>query len=279
MTAMIQGRADLVLGTIMKYLAKLLILFKLLLVCLCGFEAIASELAADPPTVEQRYAVIQEAMTQFRERVSLRDRQRMKRVAWKQRFQLPPRLREPYETWYGLTQQEEMWRAAKELKQALLALQGIEEQKQPAVQAEADRISQEVIGVFERKGKEWNMLSSALMNNVLINMKVRKNGFCWHWVEAFMEVLYPIQLEYYRLNWGVAHLGTSRENNSLVITARDQAFEDGLMIDAWRSSGRPFWRITKQDRFPWIERTDLKVTYCGGSVCTVATDKWADPDR
>ena len=278
MMALIQGCEGFLRDTIMTYLAKLLILFKLLVVYLLCSPTLVWAVESGTATVEQHYATTQKAIAEFKDRTTLQDRQRMQRTSWKQRRQLPPRLQERYETWYQLIEQKNFWKAGTDLKQLLLGLQEAAQREQAAVRDEADRIVQAVLGVFQQKGKEWNMLSSAIMNNMLINMNIRKNGFCWHWVEAFMEVLYPMELNYYDLHWGVAYVHTMRENNSLVITAKDQAFTEGVMIDAWRSSGRPFWRIVKEDRFPWVERTDIRVTYCEDTVCTVPTDEWVDPE-
>ncbi|PYK52802.1 MAG: hypothetical protein DME48_14090 [Verrucomicrobia bacterium] len=49
------------------------------------------------------------------------------------------------------------------------------------------------------------------------------------------------------LHWGVAYDHTSSENNCLVITARNQPFEDGIILDGWRRAGRLFWCKVKKD--------------------------------
>src|SRR2546430_10849341 len=49
------------------------------------------------------------------------------------------------------------------------------------------------------------------------------------------------------LHWGVAYVHASSENNCLVITARNQRFEDGIILDGWRRAGRLFWCQVKKD--------------------------------
>jgi hypothetical protein len=37
------------------------------------------------------------------------------------------------------------------------------------------------------------------------------------------------------------------ENNALVVTARGQRFEDGIVLDAWRRAGRLWWSPVMKD--------------------------------
>jgi hypothetical protein len=49
------------------------------------------------------------------------------------------------------------------------------------------------------------------------------------------------------LHWGEAYPNTTSENNALVVTARNQRFEDGILLDGWRRAGRLFWCPVKKD--------------------------------
>jgi hypothetical protein len=104
------------------------------------------------------------------------------------------------------------------------------------------------------------MLNSALMHNLFINLDLKEKGFCWHWVEKFLGTLRPLDFHHFDFHWGVAYEGKFRENNALVISRHDGDFRDGLAIDAWRSSGRPFWRLVRKDRFPWVKRDETDIT-------------------
>jgi len=258
-----------------RYISKVRDLFKFfVLFLLLGPFSVA---AAQPP-LEQRFSETEQAIKDYRSQLSSYETRLIRSTAWKKRGALSPSIRDKYEVWHQLASDQEKWAAAVRLKQDLITLQAQEKQALAAVQLEADRISYEIIKVLYQKRAEWRMMDSAIINNMLINMKIKERGFCWHWVETFMAALYSVPMEHYRKYWGVAYKRTGRENNSLVLTAAGQAFEEGIMIDAWRSSGKPFWRITKQDRFPWTPRTDVRVAWCNGKPCTVATEEWVDEE-
>jgi len=61
------------------------------------------------------------------------------------------------------------------------------------------------------------------------------------------ERLKALKLKTLVLHWGAAYAGTLDENNGLVVTARNQPFENGIVIDGWRRAGRLFWCPLKED--------------------------------
>jgi hypothetical protein len=86
-------------------------------------------------------------------------------------------------------------------------------------------------------------------------MGFKDRGLCYHWTEDLLKRLRSLNLKTYRLYWAVAHRGSElREHNSVVITARGQAFEDGIILDPWRRSGDLYWAKVRADHYPWIER-------------------------
>ena len=66
------------------------------------------------------------------------------------------------------------------------------------------------------------------------------------------------------LHWGEAYPNTTSENNALVVTARNQRFEDGILIDGWRRAGRLFWcPVIKDDEYKWNNITAIPESPCG----------------
>lgn len=210
-------------------------------------------------SVETLHRDVKTALGKFEESLLLRERHQIHRVPWRDRLSLTPNLREKYIRWHQLLEEEKKWKKALELKEVLLTLYPDESDRTDVVRSEADRISYEVIQVMYRYRKEWKMLNLALFHNMLINMKIKDKGFCWHWVEKYLETLRPIGFKHFDLHWGVAYEANLRENNALIITRHGAPFESGLAIDSWRSSGRPFWRLVKKDRFPWVKRDESQL--------------------
>jgi hypothetical protein len=101
--------------------------------------------------------------------------------------------------------------------------------------------------------KEYRVVRPAILHNVLVNLGLRKRGLCFQWADDLSAKLQSLQLRTLQLHRGVARLETRREHSSVVLTAPGQPFDEGIVLDAWRHSGRLYWGGVKQDHYPWIE--------------------------
>jgi hypothetical protein len=118
---------------------------------------------------------------------------------------------------------------------------------------EARRAAETAVIDSLRLADEYGVATPARWHNLLIQMGFRERGLCFHWTEDLMKRLQTLNLRTYRLHWGVAHKGSDLyEHNSVVITASNQPFEDGLVLDPWRNSGDLYWAAVREDDYPWV---------------------------
>jgi hypothetical protein len=119
--------------------------------------------------------------------------------------------------------------------------------------SEARRVAETAVTYSFRLAEEYRVALPARWHNLLIQMGFRDRGLCFHWTEDLMKRLLALNLKTYQLHWGVAHQGSElREHNSVVITAWDQPFEKGLVLDPWRNAGDLYWAAVSQDGYPWV---------------------------
>ena len=101
---------------------------------------------------------------------------------------------------------------------------------------------------------EYDLVRPAVLHNVFVRMGIKDRGLCYHWAEDMMKRLQQLDLKTYQLRWGVAYRGSDlREHNSVVITARGEPFETGMVLDPWRNSGDLYWALIQKDKYPWVE--------------------------
>jgi hypothetical protein len=123
---------------------------------------------------------------------------------------------------------------------------------QRADQLEARQVAETAIIYSNQLADEYRLVRPAVLHNLLIRVGLKDRGLCYHWTEDLLKRLQALDLRTYQLHWGVAHRGSDlREHNSVVITARGQAFEKGMVLDPWRNSGDLFWTLINTDRYPW----------------------------
>lgn len=129
----------------------------------------------------------------------------------------------------------------KGLRDALVALA-------PGVDpGEADLLSVTVHTKSRSLAREYGVTGDPAYHNFLINTGQRKRGYCAHYARDIGTRLKELQFKTLVLHWGAYYAHESDESNCLVVTARNQPFRDGIVIDGWRHGGRLFWCAVRKD--------------------------------
>ena len=132
-------------------------------------------------------------------------------------------------------------RSIKDLSKALVALA-------PDVDPdEAELLSVTAHTTARSLAREYRVVLNPEFQNFLINIGARQRGWCGHWTRDIGARLKELRLKTLVLHWGAAYAGTTGEDNCLVVTARNQPFQDGIIIDGWRRAGRLFWCAVRKD--------------------------------
>jgi hypothetical protein len=125
--------------------------------------------------------------------------------------------------------------------------------------AEAQSVSVTAHNTARHLAHEYRVVGPAVFQNFLIHIGARQRGFCWHWARDIGTRLKELRLKTLYLHWGAADAGTHLEHNVIVVTAPNQSFREGYIIDGWRNAGRLcWWPVTKDSSYKWKE--DLKET-------------------
>ena len=124
----------------------------------------------------------------------------------------------------------------------------------PRVRAEeAARLAECVYNTTHQLRRDYQVVWPPLFNNFLVNSGIKKRGLCFQWAEDLLVVLDGLKLNSLELHWGEAQVGTWHENNCVVVTAKGQPFNTGIILDCWRRSGHPYWRPVGTDNVSWVE--------------------------
>jgi hypothetical protein len=132
-------------------------------------------------------------------------------------------------------------RSIKDLGKALAALA-------PDVDSgEAELLSVTAHTTSRSLARQYRIVLNPEFQNFLINIGLRQRGYCAHFARDIGARLKTLKLKTLVLHWGAAYAGTSGEDNCLVVTARNQPFQDGIILDGWRRAGRLFWCTVRED--------------------------------
>ena len=125
--------------------------------------------------------------------------------------------------------------------------------------AEAEVVSVTSHHMARQLAREYRSVGPAVFQNFLINIGARQRGYCAHYARDIGTRLKELRLKTLYLHWGAADANTHLEHNVIVVTALDQDFHQGYIIDGWRNAGRLcWWPVLKDSSYVWKE--DLQET-------------------
>ena len=112
---------------------------------------------------------------------------------------------------------------------------------------EAELLSVTAHAMSRELAREYGVTGDPAIHNYLINIGAKKRGICADYTRDIGARLKEFGFKTLFLHWGAAFAKESDENNALVVTALNQPFEDGIVLDGWRRGGRLFWCHVKDD--------------------------------
>jgi hypothetical protein len=135
---------------------------------------------------------------------------------------------------------------------------------------EAELLSVTAHNMSRQLAREYGVTGDPAVHNFLINIGAKKRGICADYTRDIGARLKEFHFKTLVLHWGAAYAKESDENNALVVTARNQPFQDGIVLDGWRKSGRLFWCPVKNDHEYEAGRRGL-LGHLGGHLHTGIT--------
>jgi hypothetical protein len=118
---------------------------------------------------------------------------------------------------------------------------------------EAALVAASVYNAAGQLRRDYGVVWPPLFNNLLVHSGIRKRGLCFQWAEDLLVMLDALKLTSLELHWGEGYAGTWQESNCVVVTAKGQPFNTGIILDCWRHSGHLYWTAVAADKVPWVE--------------------------
>jgi len=102
---------------------------------------------------------------------------------------------------------------------------------------------------------QWKLVSPPKYHNALVNTGRRPRGLCYQWTEDMTALMRKKNLRSFDLHHGVVFRHGKDEHNTLIISAKGDALEKGIVLDPWRFSGVLYWSNVLEDKahqeHPW----------------------------
>jgi hypothetical protein len=120
---------------------------------------------------------------------------------------------------------------------------------------EAELLAKCAYATASQLRKQYSMFGTPIFNNFLVHWGIRKRGYCFQWAEDLLIALDALKLTSLELHWGEANPGNWRENNCIVVTAKGQPFNRGIILECWRYLGHLRCGPVLSDADPYVENS------------------------
>ena len=118
---------------------------------------------------------------------------------------------------------------------------------------EAKLLAECAYAIVAQLRQEYRPFGTPIFNNFLVYHGLKKRGYCYHYTEDLLLALDKLNLKTLELHWADAYRDTWQENNCLVVTAKGQRFDRGMILECWRHFGHLRWNLVPSDQDRYYE--------------------------
>lgn len=135
-------------------------------------------------------------------------------------------------------------------------------------QGDARRVTYCAVTTGLELAREWRVVPGASwvpgLQNLYVMMGARKGGYCFQYSTELLVRLDALKLQTLELHWAESQPDTPSENNAVVVTARGQPFEKGVLLDNWRCQPHVAWtQVTRDPEYHWKENKSFAAGVLG----------------
>jgi hypothetical protein len=122
-------------------------------------------------------------------------------------------------------------------------------------QKEANMLAKDSITYAYTLSQKYELVWPPLLHNTLVNMGLKDRGLCYQWADDLLAHLLLGTYQSFDFYLGVSSPGRFFEHNTLVVSAKRAGFQQGVVLDPWRDSGKLFFiRVNDDSKYKWKQR-------------------------
>jgi hypothetical protein len=125
---------------------------------------------------------------------------------------------------------------------------------------EASRAARISIEYSRQLAREYEVSGSPILHNMMVNLGIRSRGLCVHWTRDLRDRLDEEAFRSLDLHWAIANYESlfRIEHSTVVISARGDGLQQGLVLDPWRNAGELYWSPTLEDTdYRWRPQAEI----------------------
>ena len=125
---------------------------------------------------------------------------------------------------------------------------------------ESKLLSKGVIQHSVKLSDSYNITTSSLYHNFLVNIGIKKRGLCWHFAYDMLSYVKKQNFKSFKYFIGGANIGSYwSEHNTLIVTCAKCSFDEGIVLDPWRDPRNLYFsKINSDKKYKWKQRGGVR---------------------
>lgn len=126
--------------------------------------------------------------------------------------------------------------------------------------AEAERAARVAYEETYRLAQAYQITDPPLVHNTKVNLGLKPRGLCKDWADDLEARMRQEGFETFSLHRAIANADVPLriEHSTLILSARGEEMDDGMVLDPWRNGGVLFWSpVTEDADYAWVPRQEV----------------------
>jgi len=132
-----------------------------------------------------------------------------------------------------------------------------------ATDNEAKKFATEAVKTAASLRDQYQINLMPWLHNTEVNSGLKPRGLCFHYARDLAKNLQPITAPHWQLHFVQARAKKITEHNAIVITAKGESWETGIVLDGWRHAGVLYFGPVATDKYPWQLKAKSGATTSG----------------
>ena len=115
----------------------------------------------------------------------------------------------------------------------------------------AQQLAETAVNTAEQLRENYQVTLAPWLHNIEVNSGIKQRGLCYQYAKDLAVAVQPALAPYWQMYRVQARPKQLLEHNAIVIVGKNQPWQSGIVLDAWRNAGVLYFGAVTKDKYPW----------------------------
>jgi hypothetical protein len=115
----------------------------------------------------------------------------------------------------------------------------------------AQQLAETAVNTASQLREDYDVALAPWLHNIEVNSGTKQRGLCYQYAKDLSVAVQPALAPYWQMYRVQARPKQILEHNAIVIVGKDQPWQSGIVLDAWRNAGVLYFGAATKDKYSW----------------------------